>query len=108
MKTILIMLALLVPVMAFAGDVPLRWDPVVGAAGYKIYQSLDGGVTWSVGADVGNVTSTTVLSVSDTVLVMFKVSAYPTGGAESIRHWSGAWYDGRKKPILTPGGAGIQ
>ena len=91
---------------AQAGSLDLRWDAVTGATGYKIYQSIDGGTVWSAGTDVGNITQSMV-TVVDTSLILFKVSAYATSG-ESIRQWSGAWYDGRKKPILTPGGTGIQ
>ena len=90
----------------YAADVSLKWDASVGATGYKIYKSEDLGVTWSALVDVGNVTTYTYLNIIETKMVLFKVSAYNSLG-ESVRHWSGAWYDHTKRPILTPGGTGI-
>ena len=101
---IILFLTLTVPV--FAADINLRWDPVVGAAGYKIYKSLDLGVTWSPGMDVGNITTSAVLNVEENILVLFRVSAY-NSIEEAIRTEYGAWYDHRKKPIPKPSGLGI-
>jgi hypothetical protein len=91
---------------ALAADVVLRWDAVTGATGYKIYQSTNLGSTWSTGTDVGNVTTRTVTGVIETGMVLFRISAYDANG-EQVRTWSGAWYDHTKRPIATPGGAGI-
>lgn len=92
--------------IGYAEDVTLKWDASTGATGYKIYKSEDLGVTWSAPVDVGNVTTYTYLNIIETKMVLFKVSAYNSLG-ESVRHWSGAWYDHTKRPILTPGGTGI-
>lgn len=91
------------PAVIWGADVTLDWQAVAGAAGYKIYSSNDLGLTWSVGRDVGNVLTITLTGVSEDRIVLFKGSAYKTGGAEEqIRNWSGAFYDHRKLPLLTP------
>jgi hypothetical protein len=91
----------------FAADVTLKWDPSEGATGYKLQKSIDLGVTWAPAVDVGNVTTYMYTGVEENVLVIFRASAYNAVG-ESIRSWSGAWFDSRKKPVLSPGGQGIQ
>jgi len=91
----------------FAVDVELQWDPSQGATGYKIQKSLDLGVTWATAIDVGNVTTYKYLNVEENALVLFRASAYNTVG-ESIRTWSGAWIDQRKKPVVAPTGQGIK
>jgi hypothetical protein len=106
-KLIVIGLILLFPTSCFAADVVLRWDASIGATGYKIYKSEDNGVTWGTGLDVGNVTTHTYTNVIETKLVLFRISAY-NASVESIRLWSGAWYDHRLKPVMAPTGAGIQ
>ena len=93
--------------LALAADVDLRWDASAGATGYKIQKSVDLGVTWSTAIDVGNVTTYKYLNVEENVLVFFRASAYNAVG-ESIRTWSGAWFDARKKPISSPSGQGVQ
>lgn len=91
---------------AIAADVDLKWDAVTGATGYKVYKSEDNGATWGVPVDVGNVTTHKWLSVTDTKMVLFRVSVY-SGTSESIRLWSGAWWDSRLKPLTSPGGNSI-
>ncbi len=93
--------------ICFAADVVLKWDPSAGATGYKIQKSIDMGVTWAAPVDVGNVTTYTVTSVEENVVVFFRASAYNVAG-ESVRSWSGAWFDMRKKPVASPAGQGIQ
>jgi hypothetical protein len=110
MKKMLIVLAmvLLVPSIGFAADVNLRWDAVTGATGYKIYMSLDNCATWLAPKDVGNVLVYTYVGVSDTVLVHFKVSAYKTGGVETVANHMGAWWDSRLMPLGTPVALGVK
>ena len=91
----------------FAADVNLKWDAVDGATGYNIYKSLDNGVTWDAGTDIGAGTTYAYTNVEETGLVLFRVSAYNVTG-EAIRYWSGAWYDKTKMPPDDPGGAGIE
>jgi len=93
--------------LALAADVDLKWEASSGATGYKIQKSVDLGVTWATAVDVGNVTTFKYLNVEENVLVLFRASAYNAAG-ESIRTWSGAWYDHRKKPVASPTGTGIQ
>jgi hypothetical protein len=109
MKEVFMILVLFFAFVNFASaaDVPLKWDASNGATGYKIQKSLDLGVTWLTGVDVGNVTTYTYTGVEENILVLFRASAYNANG-ESIRTWSGAWYDHRKKPILPASGMGIQ
>lgn len=44
---------------------------------------------------------------ADNVLILYKVSAYNTA-AETVTHWQGAWYDGRKKPPGNTVGLGVK
>jgi hypothetical protein len=103
MRKVLLAVALvLFPMLTFAASVELEWDAVAGAAGYKIYVSNDLGVTWA-SVDVGNVTTRVMTGVLEDRIVLFKGSAYKTGGTEeTIRNWSGAFYDHRRLPLLTP------
>ena len=108
-KIILLAIALVfISIPAFAADVKLAWDPVTGAASYKIYMSTDQGVTWTSGINVGNVTTYTYTGVSDTVQVLFKASAIGPNGAESVGHWYGVFWDSRKKPLDVPYGLGVK
>ena len=78
--------------MAMAVDIEMEWDVSPGATGYKIYKSIDNGVTWDSGIDVGNIIEYTYLNVEETGLVIFRVSAYNDAG-ESVTYWAGAWYN---------------
>ncbi len=106
-KLLLVLIICLIPAIAWSADVTLRWDVVTDATGYKIYKSEDLGVTWGTARDVGNVITYIYTGIIETKVVLFRVSAYNANG-ESVRLWSGAWYDNRLKPISTPSGAGIQ
>ena len=106
-KLLLVLAFVFMASTVFAADVDLKWDAVPGATGYKIYKSEDMGVTWATPINVGNVTSYKYLGVIETKLVLFRASAFDANG-ESIRTWSGAWFDYTKKPINTPSGTGIQ
>lgn len=105
--TLIICLVAILPLTAFAAEVDLQWDPSTGATGYKLQKSTDLGVTWTTPIDVGNVTVYKYTNVEENTLVLFRASAYNAAG-ESIRTWSGAWYDHRKKPVSPPAGIGIQ
>jgi len=109
---IIIMLAMVIffgglIAISHAADVNLRWDPVTGATGYKVYMSLDNCATWLAPKDVGNVTTYTYTGVSDAVLVHFKVSAYKSG-SETIADYMGAWWDTRKMPLGMPVALGVK
>ena len=92
---------LLISGPAFAADVSLVWDVSAGAAGYKLYQSIDSGATWDAGQDVGNVQSYTINGVPDSGLILFRVSAYNAIGETiskqsqylplSLRKWLDWW-----------------
>ncbi len=103
----LVLLFVFIVSPSFGADVVLKWDPSSGATGYKVQKSTDLGVTWSTAIDVGNVTTFTYTNVEENALVFFRASAYNAAG-ESVRSWSGAWFDARKKPISAPSGQGIQ
>lgn len=90
-----------------AADISFKWDASTGATGYKIYRSVDNGATWTMVKDVGLVTEITLTAQPDTGLVIYRVSAYNTVG-ESVRHWSGAWYNKSWEPPGQPAGAGIR
>lgn len=104
---IVIFVLILTVSTVLAADVDLKWDASPGATGYKIQKSLDLGVTWGAAIDLGNVTVYRFLNVEENVLILFRASAY-NANSESIRTWSGAWFDQRKKPVSSPSGQGIQ
>jgi hypothetical protein len=101
------LILILITSVALAVDVDLKWDASAGATGYKIQKSVDLGATWSAAIDVGNVTTYKYTNVEENVVVLFRASAYNANG-ESIRTWSGAWFDSRKKPVSSPSGQGVQ
>lgn len=95
MKLLLMVLAatmLAVPV--WAADVPLSWNAVEGADGYKLYMSEDGRQTWkpALGVDVGLVTRYVWRGVPETGIVYFRASSYKM--TETVRLNAGAWFDG--------------
>lgn len=102
-----VVLIVLFASISLAADVALKWDPSTGATGYKIQKSVDLGVTWTTAIDVGNVTTYVYTNVEENILVIFRASAYNAAG-ESVRTWSGAWFDSRKKPVAAPSGQGVQ
>jgi len=92
-----------IAVSSFAADVEMGWNEVADATGYKVYMSLDQGQTWEQPVDVGMAQQDpdnplrrvyTYTDVPEDRLILFKGSAYNDDG-ESIREWSGAWYDYR-------------
>lgn len=109
MKKILLIFLFILMSFSFseAADVSLKWDVSTGATGYKVYKSEDLGVTWGTPVDVGNVTTYIWTGIIEDKMILFRVSAYNANG-ESIRTWSGAWYDHRLRPINSPSGTGIQ
>lgn len=69
------------------GAVVVGWSAVQAGdlAGYKVYRSEDGGVTWNAGADAGQTTSYTEDGLSNGTAYTFAVSAYDTSRNESTR-----------------------
>ena len=100
----LLILFLAAPV--WAADITLGWDAVTDVTGYRMYRSVDGGVTWTMAQEVGNVTEVTLTGQPDTGIVLYRVAAYNANG-EAVRTWSGAWYNKEWQPPANPGGAGI-
>ena len=108
MKKVLAILAMIFMFCgtSFAADVTLKWEASPDATGYKVYKSLDNGVNWDTGIDVGNVITYTYVNVEETGLVLFRVSAYNAAG-EAISYWSGAWYNYLWMPPLSAQGLGV-
>jgi hypothetical protein len=81
----------LAPWSAFADQLSLSWQPVPGATGYTVYQTVDGGASWQV---LATATSPPVLvDVVGDRLVLFRVGA-TRGPVESLQESRGAWYNG--------------
>ncbi len=85
------MLILIGAVTVFAGEATLSWDPPVtnedgspltDLAGYKIYYGTTSG-NYTNSIDVGNVTTYTVINLTEGLTYFFVVSAYDTLGNES-------------------------
>ena len=93
--------------LACAANVDLAWNSVQDADGYKLYMSQDSGLTWDTGVDVGDVTIYTYQNVPDVGLVLFRVGAYNENG-ETLRSWSGAWWNSEWQPPTPAGGLGVQ
>ena len=111
MKKLITILFMAIMLMAFsvqAADLPMAWDASAGATGYKVYVSVDNGATWDAGVDVGNVTTYTYLNVPEDGLILFRVSAYNTSGAEGIRYKRYLAYDGTAGPPPAPTGFGME
>src|SRR6476659_5425405 len=74
----------LVPSVAFAGQVILAWDANTEPhlAGYKVYYGNAGG-TYTANIDVGNVTTYTVTGLQDGLQYFFAVTAYGTTTSQS-------------------------
>lgn len=105
LSIIIIMFFVLFASIAYSADVTLTWDASDGAIGYKVYISVDNGVTWTEARDVENILICTLTNVPDKGLLLFKVSAYNANG-EAVRDWSGAWFNGDWK-LDSAGGVGI-
>lgn len=94
-----------------AAEVTLQWDPVADASGYNLYLGVwdqtSGTITWDAPIDAGTANQFTHTSVREDVLVFFRVSAYDSGGNESIRTESGSWYNHAWAPMSSPDGLGI-
>lgn len=110
MKRLISIIALLSIVFVtgpvLAADFTLEWNAVPDATGYKLYRSVDSGVNWEQIEDVPGATEKALTGQPDTGLVLYRVSAYNANG-ETIRAWSGAWYNGDWQPPSDPGGLGI-
>lgn len=102
-----LMFVLMLASFACAATVTHRWDEVAAADGYRLYMSTDMGENWTMVADEITTNEFTLEGLPEDVLLLFRVSAYNSSG-ESIRMWSGSWYDHRLKPLEPPGGNGIQ
>jgi len=93
--------------LLMAADFTLKWDPVANVTGYRVYQSIDQGATWTQTADVpAPTTDYRVLGAPDDQLIFYRVSSY-TATAESSPSWRGVWFDARIKPPVPPQGAGL-
>ena len=106
MGIIVTLLLLLVSYTSHAADIRLKWNPVETATSYKVFISLDTGVTWGSGIDAGGATEHVIIDLPEDALILFKVGAYNEYGA-NICHWAGAWYDHRRRPPDPVWGLGI-
>lgn len=104
---IAMVLSALNSINAHAADVVLSFDPVDGATGYRIEMSQDLGITWGMSQDTVGMTTHTFTGAPEDSLLLFRVAAY-NDVQESVRTYSGAWYDHRLVPMDSPSGAGIQ
>ncbi len=62
-----------------AGEIGLRWDPVSGASGYRVYYGISSG-SYSQTLDVGAATSTTLAGLQNCRNYYVAVKAYNAGG----------------------------
>jgi hypothetical protein len=78
-RAALMVLALLVSLSSFAGQVTLAWNPSEGAEGYRIYWGTQSGV-YTYSNDCGAATQTTVTGLVNTITYYFAVTAYNVAG----------------------------
>lgn len=64
---------------AQAADFTLKWDASPGATGYRIYQSVDMGATWTMIQEVGAVTEVALTGQPDT-LTLYRAGAFNSMG----------------------------
>jgi hypothetical protein len=85
---------------ALAGTVSLAWDPVgdTDLAGYRVYYGTSPG-TYTQSVDVGNVTQTTIGSLTDCTMYYFGVKAYDTAGNQSTSYSNEI--SGWSRPVVT-------
>lgn len=88
-----------------AASITLSWQPSTGATSYRIYQSVDRGLTWTQVLETG--TTSAVVVTPDTGLTLYRGSVLDETG-ESIRFEYGAWYNGDLLTAPPPTGLGIQ
>lgn len=98
MRKIVLLLILMVATVAHAADITLTWEKIAGAVGYRIYISDDFGATWSILTDAGDTNTITIKSIADDKFLLFRIGAYAKYG-ETVRYFSGAWYNGAWKPL---------
>lgn len=79
---------------ALADQVTLNWNIAAGVSGYKVYKSIDKGVTWVFVVDAP--TNSIIITVEGDKLVLIKVTTM-VGTLETPNNWRGAWYDGTKR-----------
>lgn len=93
MRKLLVWIVLMVGLStpAWADALTFTWIPSAGATSYKLYQSADLGVTWTVVVTVG--APPAVVNVPTDKLYLFRVSAINTAG-EAVQQSKGAWYNG--------------
>ena len=106
-SAILVLIFLLIPVFCFAADITLKWDAVEGATSYKIQMSTDLGLTWVEERDAGSEITLIWTGAPDSGLVFFRAVAC-NNVADTIRTWSGAFYNGDWKAPDSPAGTGIE
>ena len=109
-KTVMMVVVVLAIVslaaLSWADDITLKWEPEPGATGYRIYRSVDMGVTWTMVQEVGPVTEVLLTQQPDT-LTLYRNSAFNALG-EAIRYDAGAFsWKNAPKPPLSPRETGI-
>lgn len=88
---------LLFSTSCWAVDVTIAWDASVGATGYKLRMSVDGGHRWDVERDTGSTDTTyTWVGAPEDRLLFFKVAAYNATDVK-YNNYGGCWYDYRLK-----------
>ena len=107
MKTTCLILAIILALSTacYAATTTIMWDAVPGATGYKAYQSLDNGTTWTY--VMQTTTNQAAVTHGDTGVILLRVSAFNNTG-EAIRLNAGimVWPDAPQPPP-PPTGLGV-
>ena len=90
---------------ASAADITLSWVSSSNTTGYRVYQSIDNGITWGQVAD--ETTLPIVVTVPDTGLVLLYVESY-NGIDGTPRRESGFYYNGDWALPVTPANVMMQ
>lgn len=101
------LLCLFTALPAMAADCTLFWASQADATGFRVYRSVDMGVSWTMVQEVGNVTQVALTGQPDTGIVLYRIAAINVAG-ETIRRNAGQylWKDAPAPPVA-PAGTGI-
>ncbi len=106
-----IFMVLLIPMVCYAAELQLSWDPPTGGApvvGYRLYMSSDNGNSWEILKDnIPADANSTIVTVPDHQLVLIRIAAYNDSG-ESQRRGGGVYFNSDWMPPNKPDNFGIK
>jgi hypothetical protein len=93
--------------VAFSAELTLSWDADPQADEYRVYISLDNGVTWTL-AQASAIHPVVVTGIPDSGLVLMRAVSWSTVSGEITRPASGIWYNGDWNPPFVPANVEVE